>query len=258
MAAMACLFLVHWNEAEAAPRVNQLRAAGHQVIYPGKHGAALREAKTTPDAFLIDLSRLPSHGRECARVFRQRKATRHVPLVFLEGEPEKVEVARRDFPDAVFTSWKRCKSAIRHALANPPANPVVPASVSGTTNPRPLAAKLGIGSDSLVALINPPEAFYEMAEAFPDGVRYETGRRAEAPLTLWFASSQHEFDSGLARALSSGGQLWIFYPKKASGIVSDLRQAAIRRTLINAGWVDYKICAFDATWTGMLFSRRRK
>jgi CheY-like chemotaxis protein len=257
---MARLFLVHWNEEEAVARLKQLRAAGHQVVYPGKDGSrVLAESKASPPgAFLIDLTRLPSHGREFARMFRTRVATRHVPIVFLDGEPEKVAIARRAFPDAVFSCWAKVKSAIRTAIANAPAAPVVPRSLSGTTNPRPLPAKLGIKENSVVALINAPDEFHEIAEGFPSGVRYETGRRPQAPLTLWFASSQREFDAGLATALTSAGQLWIFYPKQTSGMNSDLSQSTIRRTLIDSGWVDYKICAFNATWTGLLFSRRRK
>src|SRR5436190_2193733 len=84
--------LIHWNEAEAEPRVERLRAAGFDAMRiaitgPGASGII---RKQQPSALVIDLSRLPSHGREIGLHLRRQKTTRHVPLVFVEGEPEKV------------------------------------------------------------------------------------------------------------------------------------------------------------------------
>jgi hypothetical protein len=52
------------------------------------------------------------------------------------------------------------------------------------------------------------------------------------------------------------GSLWIAWPKKASSVNSDLTQTYVRKTGLAAGLVDYKICSIDATWSGLLFTRR--
>jgi hypothetical protein len=53
------------------------------------------------------------------------------------------------------------------------------------------------------------------------------------------------------------GGLWIAWPKKASGAVSDLSQAMVRQAGLDAGLVDFKVCSMDATWSGLRFTRRK-
>jgi hypothetical protein len=57
--------------------------------------------------------------------------------------------------------------------------------------------------------------------------------------------------------MAAGGRLWIAWPKKASGRQTDLDQSAVRRFGLDAGLVDYKICAVDETWSGLCFARRK-
>lgn len=84
--------LIHWNAGEARQRAEILRAAGYEVFYKMQDGPAfLRDLRESPPtAVVIDLSRLPSHGRDMALGIRGSKATRLVPLVFVGGELEKV------------------------------------------------------------------------------------------------------------------------------------------------------------------------
>ena len=81
------IVLVHWNKDEAADRAARLRKAGYRVgVYSQQGGEGLREFRNRPpDAFVIDLSRLPSHGRAVATFLRQQKGRRHVPIVFVDG-----------------------------------------------------------------------------------------------------------------------------------------------------------------------------
>ncbi|HEX7281943.1 MAG TPA: hypothetical protein VF239_07805, partial [Vicinamibacterales bacterium] len=92
--------LVHFNEDEGLERRAQLEAFGFDAAFD--FGDALfmtRQIKATPpDAVLIDLSRVPSQGREVAQSIRSTKATRHIPIVFVDGEPEKVEKTRQFIP----------------------------------------------------------------------------------------------------------------------------------------------------------------
>ena len=85
--------LVHWNEAEAAERAERLRALGYEVndsTLSGPEGFRdLRE--NPPAAVVIDLGRIPSHGREVGMALRSYKDTRFVPIVFVGGDPEKVK-----------------------------------------------------------------------------------------------------------------------------------------------------------------------
>jgi hypothetical protein len=55
---------------------------------------------------------------------------------------------------------------------------------------------------------------------------------------------------------AAGGGLWIIWPKKSSGVESDLSQPAVREVAMAAGLVDFKVCAVDQTWSGLRFSRR--
>jgi hypothetical protein len=54
------------------------------------------------------------------------------------------------------------------------------------------------------------------------------------------------------------GSLWIAWPKKSSSLATDLTQQRVREIGLAAKLVDYKVCAIDATWSGLLFTRRRK
>src|SRR5579872_6462286 len=105
---MKRVVLIHWNEEEARPHVERLRRLKFDVEWIAPRcGKGLQPyCSNPPDAFLIDLTRIPSHGRAIGVFLRQRKSTRFVPLVFIGGEPEKVEQARALLPDAVYVEWK--------------------------------------------------------------------------------------------------------------------------------------------------------
>ena len=99
--------LIHWNPDELEERAEFLRQAGYSVDTSIPNGPPfLRKlSENLPDAVIIDLSKLPSHGREVAVSIRMRKATRQIPLVFLGGEIEKIERVRNLLPDATFSEW---------------------------------------------------------------------------------------------------------------------------------------------------------
>jgi hypothetical protein len=78
-----------------------------------------------------------------------------------------------------------------------------------------------------------------------------------ADLFLWFVRSVRQLNRGLERYAVLGVPVWIIWPKQASGVDSDLTQNAVRAAGLGAGLVDYKVCAVDETWSGLLFRRRR-
>jgi CheY-like chemotaxis protein len=101
---MARLFYLHWHKEECLKTVKQLRAAGHTVRFDHESGEEAWKVlkQSPPDLLVISLDRLPSHGRRVAAVTGQTKKLRDVPVVFVGGEPDKIEVAKRDFPHHVF------------------------------------------------------------------------------------------------------------------------------------------------------------
>jgi hypothetical protein len=258
---MSRIILIHWNAAEAEERLPVFKKAGHEAsVFKPSSGAGLRDLRTNPPAaFVIDLGRLPSQGGAVAILLRQQKATRHVPILFAGGDPEKVARVRKTLPDAVYTEWTKVPAALRRALRRPAANPVVPGTMdaySGT----PLVKKLGIRADSVVALLGAPADFERNLGALPENVRLPKQARASAHRVLLFVKSQADLAKrfpGAARAMADGGGLWIVWPKQTSGVATDLGEAHVRAFGLAAGFVDYKICAVDETWSGLLFARRR-
>jgi hypothetical protein len=223
---------------------------------------ALRElTRNPPDAVVIDLGRLPGQGRDVGLLLRRRKATRHVPLVFVEGDPEKVARVRTMLPDAVYTTWRRIRGSLKRALAHPPEAPPVPASALAGYSGTPLPRKLGIKAGSVVALAGAPAGFETTLGPLPDGVVLRRQVRGRCDRIIWFTRSRRDLERRIERlsaALAERGGLWIAWPKKASGVATDLTQNIVRRTGLDSGLVDYKICAIDETWSGLLFARRRQ
>ena len=92
-------------------------------------------------------------------------------------------------------------------------------------------------------------------------------RRAElveagpAQLVMLFCGDADElaakFDDAKA-AIAPGGSLWICWPKKSSGVESDLGQVEVRRHAMDRGLVDFKVAAIDQTWSGLRFARKKR
>ena len=250
--------LVHWKPEEAGPRVAWLRKAGYRVLLRSPGPEFLKDLRSRPpDAVVIDLERLPSQGRDVGVALRHRKATRGIPLVLAGGEGGKVERIRKVLPDAVFTPWSRVRAALRRAMAHPPAEPAAPPSTLAAYSGTPLPRKLGIREDIVVAVIGAPPGFRRTLGRLPRGARLRDTARGRADLTVWFARSRRVLDRriGQMAARADHGPLWIAWPKKAAETGSDLTQKAVRAAGLAAGLVDYKICAIDPTWSGLLFTR---
>jgi CheY-like chemotaxis protein len=251
--------LIHSNAVEAEERGDTLRSAGFEVNHDPLTAAGLRALHSDPpDAIVLDLSRAPSQGRDLALSLRMQKATRHVPLVFVGGEQKKVARIMELLPDAAYTTWEAIEEALGQVIARPPENPVVPESAFAAYAGTPLPQKLGIKGDSTVNLIGAPSGFEETLGELPDGVVLRRDGSYQGGLTLWFVRTRQELEDQIAKmsGFAEGGSLWIVWPKKASGVVSDLSQTVVRQTGLDSGLVDFKICSVDATWSGLRFSRR--
>jgi hypothetical protein len=131
-----------------------------------------------------------------------------------------------------------------------------PAGYSGT----PLFRKLGIKQDSRVSLIRAPEGFERALVGLPPGVELRRRATRGSQVVVAFARSRAELRRQLpvgARALApTGARLWLAWPKRASGVPTDLREADVRGLGLESGFVDYKIAALDECWSGLCFARR--
>ena len=129
------------------------------------------------------------------------------------------------------------------------------AGYSGT----PLAKKLCVKEGARVALVNAPPDFERVLGALPDGAEFVPPTRRGLDVVLLFARSRAElvrrFET-LAARIAPDGSLWVAWPKKASGVATDLAEGYVRQHGLDVGLVDVKVCAVDETWSGLRFVRR--
>ena len=258
---MTLIRLIHWHPAEAAERAARLKSLGYEVDHSPFDGPAeLKKLRQDPPAALvIDLGRLPSRGRDLALAVRESKALACLPLIFIEGDPEKVSRIRRLLPDAVFSTWDDARDALKAAIANPPSGcSVRPTRMDGYGG-TPLYKKLGIKSDSKVALINAPEGFKQALAGMPAGAVLIKKAANDCSLIVWFVKSVKDLENRIEEMTdrARGGAVWIAWPKKGSAAASDLSEKAVRAAGLAAGMVDYKVCSMDQTWSGLLFTRKK-
>jgi hypothetical protein len=132
------------------------------------------------------------------------------------------------------------------------------AGYSGT----PLVKKLGFKEGFRVGLVNSPRGFQTELNPLPINVKILVGHLPKLlDLILFFAGAQkilrREFPT-LAQKLARNGMLWIAWPKKASGIATDLSDNSVRQIGLDAGLVDVKVCAINEIWSGLKFVYRLK
>jgi hypothetical protein len=129
------------------------------------------------------------------------------------------------------------------------------AGYSGT----PLVRKLGIREGDVVALRSAPPDFDEVLGELPDGARIK--RRAAPPVDVVVAF--FESRAKLAGACESlggtifpDGALWVAWPKRSSGVPTDVTEDVVREVALPLGLVDNKVCAIDETWSGLRLVHR--
>lgn len=256
---MARILLVHWHADEAEAHAGPLRQ-GHDVRVVNAAGQAYRTmAEHRPEAAVISLDRMPSHSLAIGSLMRNRKVSRHVPLIFVGGASDKVARVRKALPDALFTTWEALPSLLPQALHHRVESPVVP-EMSVAQPHVSLQKKLGIIPNSLAVTLNAPPSFERTLGPLPDGAAVEEEGAGPADLVVLFSESESElardFHSAVRR-LGPKGKLWLAWPKKSSRVRSDLDMTVVRAFAMSRGWVDYKVCALDATWSASVFGRRR-
>ena len=119
--------------------------------------------------------------------------------------------------------------------------------------------KLEIKENMRVATVGAPVDFARTLGRLPAGARIQRGLAAARDLTIWFVTSRKQLEGDLARVTpgKGTGSLWVAWPKKASGVKTDVTEDVLREVILPHGLVDRKVCAIDETWSGLLFSWRR-
>jgi hypothetical protein len=246
------ILVIHRDPAEAAARAARLRAAefdAEPYMSLGSKGFRLIRA-APPDAIVIDLTILPSYGRYLGAMLREQKSLRTIPLVFIEGDPEKTAKVRETLPDAVFAPWAKIGPAIHRAIRRAPTEPLAPVPWN-----RPLLAKLGISEGSGVALVNTPKEFQ-----LPKGDWKRATVEAASVMIAFYpnAAALGRDLPMLAGTIRKGLRLWIAWPKKAGTAAADLSMPRVREMAQAYGLTDYKVCAIDEKWSGMVVGKRRR
>ncbi|HEV2202591.1 MAG TPA: hypothetical protein VGR73_22460 [Bryobacteraceae bacterium] len=236
---MRTVRLFHWRAGEAQALIDALRDAGYRVLHnPETQSPSVREIQEAATfAIVIDLSRLPSHGRYVGAWVRGSKGTRHIPLIFAGGEAEKVAAIKKEIPDAIYTSHARLPAVLKRV--KPVEDPVVPRQMMQTDPQRTTAQKLGIREGMKIGLIDPPGDYTRVIGEIPEGVVLEENAvqdepRDFLPMTLWFVHDPGEFEAALSarRSLASKGRLWIVWRK---GRRDGLNGNFVRKP--HSGWV---------------------
>ncbi len=131
------------------------------------------------------------------------------------------------------------------------------AGYSGT----PLPRKLGIRPGARLALVGAPVGIDATLGELPEGVRVARPGRGHADVLLFFTSERRSLErriAALERRIEPDGALWVAWPKRASGVPTDMTEDVVREVALPRGLVDNAICAIDETWSGLHLVVRRE
>jgi len=131
------------------------------------------------------------------------------------------------------------------------------AGYSGTSLPQ----KLGIKPGLTVVAINAPANYRRLLGQIPDSVTFSERLKSGSSFVHLFTSRRSEMRkkmSILRDKLSDNGTIWVSWPKKSSGISTDVTEDVIREIALPLGFVDIKVCAVDQTWSGLKLMIRRE
>lgn len=126
----------------------------------------------------------------------------------------------------------------------------MPSGYSGT----PTAKKLGIRPGVAVIVLGAPDDYAALVDGLPDGFAWRTTLRGSADLVHVFVTKAAVLErriGELRRTIAPDGAIWVSWPKKASKVPTDVTEDVIRRIALANGLVDVKVCAIDATWSGL-------
>jgi hypothetical protein len=125
----------------------------------------------------------------------------------------------------------------------------------------PLAQKLGIRAGIKVVTLGAPPSYRKWLAPLPEGVSFHEKAMAGSVFVHLFVRERRTLEKELKRLrklLADAGVLWVSWPKKASGVATDITEEVIREVCLPLGFVDIKVCAVDETWSGLKLMIRRE
>jgi hypothetical protein len=126
-------------------------------------------------------------------------------------------------------------------------------------SPRPLVAKLGIKPGTRIVLLAAPKGYATTMGALPPGTKLSTSARGPQSFVHVFTRSRADLAKRLTSlngSLRDDGVIWVSWPKKSSGVATDVTEDTVRDVALPLGLVDVKVCAVDDTWSGLKLVRR--
>lgn len=135
-----------------------------------------------------------------------------------------------------------------------PSDPHTSMATSAGYSGTPLARKLGLQPGFVVHLADAPPGYLELLAPLPSGLRFVPEMGIDVDLVHGFLTTRAALADLLARArrmLPPDATLWVSWPKKASKVPSEVTEDTVRELALPLGFVDVKVCAVDAVWSGL-------
>jgi CheY-like chemotaxis protein len=258
---MPKVHLIHWQKEERQRYADCLEKAGYDVDVSLPESLQFFKLlrANPPDVMVIDLTRLPSQGRDIAINLRSQKASVNIPFVFIEGDPQKTAAIQKIVPDALYVHWESIEDALKLALQSPP-QARKQDSVFAAYAATPLLKKLTIKPNLQIHIIHAPSGFMDLLAPLPENVTLQQEINNSCQLIIWFVTQAQELESSLPEIAEicegTGARVWICWQKNARAADCAVTQNIVRAKGLAAGLVDYKICSIDSTWSGLLFRNR--
>lgn len=126
---------------------------------------------------------------------------------------------------------------------------------------KPITQKLGIKPGFRIFVDHAPKAYRDVVGELPDDVKIVTRLKAPLDMVHLFAREAAGLGARLIAcrdAIAPDGMVWVSWPKKASGVATDLSDVVVRDTALPLGLVDVKVCAVDDVWSGLKFVIRKE
>ena len=114
----------------------------------------------------------------------------------------------------------------------------------------PLTKKLGIKESFTLRIANPPDYYFDLLEDLPRNIDIRRERKTKKDFIHYFTTQAKELKKDLV-SLIPNGMIWISWPKKSSGVITDVTEDVVRQLALANGLVDIKVCAVDKVWSGL-------
>lgn len=124
-----------------------------------------------------------------------------------------------------------------------------------------LPQKLGIKPGLTLVTMNAPASYRGLLGPIPEGVTFSDRLKPDSSLVHVFIKKRSDLEkrlSVLRKKVSDSGTVWVSWPKRSSGVLTDVTEDVVRAVALPLGFVDVKVCAIDEIWSGLKLVVRRK